>query len=227
MQVLGLIPARGGSKGIPGKNLVPLAGKPLLRWTVEAALAAETLARVVVSTDDDGIAAAAGCEVLRRPPELAADETPMLDVVLHALAELGPVDAVCLLQPTSPLRRAEHVDGAVRLFEETGADGVVSVVPVPHQFLPGSLMRIEEGRLVALDQDAPTRRQDKPALWARNGPAVLVVRATGLAERGLYGGDVRPYEMALEDSVDVDDPRDAAVADALLVQGVAHDRQAP
>lgn len=216
MPVLGLIPARGGSKGIPGKNLVPLAGKPMLLWTVEAALAASTLARVVVSTDDEEIAATAGCEVLGRPAELAADETPMLDVVLHAVAELGPVDAVCLLQPTSPLRRAEHVDGAVRLFEESGADGIVSVVPVPHAFLPGSLMRVEDGRLVALDAEAPTRRQDKPALYARNGPAVLVVKSAGLAHRGLYGGELRPYEMAPEDSVDVDGPLDLTIAEALL-----------
>lgn len=216
MPVLGFIPARGGSKGVPRKNLAPLAGKPMLRWTVEAALAAGTLARVVVSTDDDEIAAAAGCEVLRRPAELAADETPMLDVVLHALAEVGPVDAVCLLQPTSPLRRVEHVDAAVRLFEETGADGVVSVVPVPHAFLPGSLMRIEDGRLLALDPVAPTRRQDKSLLYARNGPAVLVVRSLGLADRGLYGGDLRPYEMDAEDSVDVDGSFDLVVAGALL-----------
>jgi CMP-N,N'-diacetyllegionaminic acid synthase len=218
VQVLGLIPARGGSKGIPRKNLVPLAGKPMLLWTVEAALAAGTLARVVVSTDDEEIAATAGCEVLRRPAELAADETPMLDVVLHAVAELGPFDAVCMLQPTSPLRRAEHVDGAVRLFEETGPDGVVSVVPVPHAFLPGSLMRVADGRLVALDAAAPTRRQDKLALYARNGPAVLVVKSAGLADRGLYGGELRPYEMAPEDSVDVDGPLDLVVCKALLAR---------
>jgi CMP-N,N'-diacetyllegionaminic acid synthase len=221
VRILGLIPARGGSKGIPGKNLVPLAGKPLLLWTVEAALAAETLERVVVSTDDDQIAAAAGCEVLRRPPALATDEALMLDVVLHAVAELAPVAAVCVLQPTSPLRSSEHVDGAVRLFEQTGADAVVSVVPVPHRFLPGSLMALEAGRLVALDPAAPTRRQDKRVLYARNGPAVLVVRAEGIAERGLYGGDVRPYEMALADSVDVDGPLDLILAEALLRPGPA------
>jgi CMP-N,N'-diacetyllegionaminic acid synthase len=218
VQVLGLIPARGGSKGIPRKNLVPLAGKPMLLWTVEAALAAGTLARVVVSTDDEEIAATAGCEVLQRPDELAGDETPMLDVVLHAVAELGPVDAVCLLQPTSPLRRAEHVDGAVRLFQETGADGVVSVVAVPHAFLPESLMRVVDGSAIPLDSDPPTRRQDKLALYARNGPAVLVVRSAGLAERGLYGGDLRPFVMAPEDSVDVDGSLDLILAEALLAQ---------
>ena len=113
MDVLGLIPARGGSKGIPRKNLAPVGGKPLLTWTVEAAQEASELTRVVVSTDDDEIAAEAGVEVLRRPAELAADDTPMLDVVRHTVAELSP-DVVVLLQPTSPLRRAEHVERALR-----------------------------------------------------------------------------------------------------------------
>lgn len=218
MDVVALIPARGGSTGIPRKNLAPLGGKALIRWAIDAALAAETLSRVVVSTDDDEIEAAAGIETIRRPASLAADETPMLDVVLHALTDLGDVDALCVLQPTSPLRRAEHVDAAVRLFEQTGADTVVSVCAIPHQFLPTSLMRLEEGRLVAVDPATPTRRQDKPTLFARNGPAVLVVRAKGLQERGLYGGDVRGYEMTAADSVDIDGPLDLAVAEALLAR---------
>ena len=152
----------------------------MLRWTVEAALAAGTLARVVVSTDDDGDRRgrrAARCSGDRA--ELAADETPMLDVVLHALAELGPVDAVCLLQPTSPLRRAEHVDGAVRLFEETGPTGSSASSGTARILAGLADARSTDGRLVALDAAAPTRRQDKPALYARNGPAVLVVRVRG------------------------------------------------
>src|SRR3989442_4299497 len=101
--VVALVPARGGSKGIPRKNLVPLAGKPLLQWTLDAARDAESVTRVVVSTDDDEIAEAArGAEVLPRPPELAADDTPMLDVIRHALGELGSCDVLVLLQPTSP-----------------------------------------------------------------------------------------------------------------------------
>jgi CMP-N,N'-diacetyllegionaminic acid synthase len=217
VRVVGLIPARGGSKGIPRKNLAPVGGKPLLRWTVEAALAAWALERVVVSTDDDEIAAtAAGCEVLRRPAALAGDETPMLDVVLHALESLGAVDAVCLLQPTSPLRRPEHVDAAVALFRESGADGVVSVVEVPHQYLPGSLMRLEGDRVARLEPGAPTLRQHKPALVARNGPAVLVVKVEGLAERGLYGGDLRALPMDPRDSLDVDGPFELELAELLL-----------
>jgi CMP-N,N'-diacetyllegionaminic acid synthase len=121
MEVVGLIPAREGSKGIPRKNLAPLAGKPLLAWTIEAAQESTTVTRTVVSTDWEEAAELArqvGAEVLGRPPDLAADETPMLDVVRHALAELGGCDALVLLQPTSPLRRAEHVDAAVRLLLE-------------------------------------------------------------------------------------------------------------
>jgi CMP-N-acetylneuraminic acid synthetase len=217
VEVVALIPARGGSKGIPRKNLAPLAGKPLLAWTVEAALAARAPLRVVVSTDDGEIAtvaAALGAGVLVRPAELAADDAPMLDVVLHAADALGDAEALVVLQPTSPLRRAEHVDAAVALLEETGADGVVSVVEVPHNYRPGKLLSVQDGRVRALG-DEPLHR-DLPALYARNGPAVLALRIDGLAERGLYGGDVRAYVMDAADSVDVDSPFDLRLAELLL-----------
>jgi CMP-N-acetylneuraminic acid synthetase len=210
--VLGLIPARGGSKGVPRKNLVPVGGKPLLQWTVEAASGATELSRVVVSTDDDEIAAAAGVEVLRRPPKLAADDTPMLSVLRHAIDELRP-DVVVVLQPTSPLRRAEHVDAAVRLLLESGADSVVSVVAVPHRFAPESLMDVRGGRLVP--RGAAGTRQEKAVVYARNGPAVLALRAGRLGDE-LYGGDCRPYVMDERESLDVDTPFELELADLLL-----------
>ncbi|HZB23545.1 MAG TPA: acylneuraminate cytidylyltransferase family protein [Gaiellaceae bacterium] len=212
MDVLGLIPARGGSKGIPRKNLAPVAGKPLVAWTVEAARAARELTRVVVSTDDDEIAAAAGVEVLRRPEAIAADDTPMFEVIRHAADELRP-DVVVLLQPTSPLRRAGHVDEAVRLLLDTGADSVVSVVEVPHRYGPESLMDVVEGRLVARS-DVRTR-QGKERVYARNGPAILAVRADRLGD-DLYAGDCRPYVMDERDSLDVDTPFELELADLLL-----------
>lgn len=215
LDVVGLIPARGGSKGIPRKNLVPLAGKTLLAWTVEAARRSSAVTRAVVSTEDAEIAAAArelGADVLDRPPALAADDTPMLDVVRHALAE-RPCDVLVLLQPTSPLRRAEHVDEAVALLLETGADSVLSVVEVPHQFRPGKLMAVEDGRIVPLGDDPPHRQT--AAVYARNGPAVLALRADRLGD-DLYGGDCRPYVMAERDSVDVDGPDDLRLAELLL-----------
>jgi CMP-N,N'-diacetyllegionaminic acid synthase len=212
MDLVGLIPARGGSKGIPRKNLAPVAGKPLLAWTVDAARAATELTRVVVSTDDDEIASVAGVEVLRRPAELAADETPMLDVVRHAVAELSP-DVLVLLQPTSPLRRAEHIDAALRLLLESGADAVVSVVVVPHRYSPEALMDVVDGRVVA--RGSARMRQEKGLVYARNGPAVLAVRSDRIGD-DLYGGDCRPYLMEERDSLDVDDPFDLELADLLL-----------
>jgi CMP-N-acetylneuraminic acid synthetase len=212
VDILGLIPARGGSKGIPGKNLAPLGGKPLLQWTVDAAQAARELTRVVLSTDDDEVAAAAGVDVLRRPPELAQDDTPMLDVVRHAVAALAP-DVVVLLQPTSPLRRSEHVDACVRLLLESGADAVMSVVEVPHAFRPDSLMDVVDGRLVA--RGTARTRQEKALVYARNGPAVLARRTDRIGD-DLYAGDVRPFVMDVRESLDVDHPIDLELAELLL-----------
>jgi len=217
VDVVALIPARGGSKGIPRKNLAPLAGRPLLAWTVAAAHETDTVGRVVVSTDDDEIAETArglGAEVLRRPPELGNDQTPMRAVVDHALGELGAVDVLVLLQPTSPLRRPEHIDEAVRLLFDGDADSVVSVVEVPHRFAPESLMALDDGRLVPLGGSA-TRRQDKRLLYARNGPAVLALRPDRLGD-DLYGGDCRAYAMRPEDSLDIDEPFDLELAEWLL-----------
>lgn len=218
MEVIGLVPARGGSKGIPRKNLAPLAGKPLLAWTLEAAAASSALTRVVVSTDWEEaatLAAEHGVEVLERPRALARDETPMLEVVRHALGELGGCDVLVLLQPTSPLRRGEHVDAAVRVLLDSDADAVVSVVEVPHTFRPGSLMVLENGRLAALAAEPAVRRQDKAVVYARNGPAVLALRPERLLD-DLYGGDLRPYVMELRDSIDVDGPHELELAEWLL-----------
>jgi len=226
MEILGFIPARGGSKAIPHKNIVNVAGRPLLAYTCDAALASQRLTRTILSTDDEEIAQvgrACGIEVpFPRPATLARDETPMVDVLRHVVSSLDEregytPDLMVLLQPTSPLRRPEHIDAAVDLLVESGADTVVTVVEVPHQFNPVSLMRIEKGNLVPIS-DGPLilRRQEKPRVYARNGPAVLVVRRQ-VVERGhLYGAVVRPVEMTKADSVDIDDPSDLTLAEYWL-----------
>jgi CMP-N,N'-diacetyllegionaminic acid synthase len=226
LKCLGLIPARGGSKSIRRKNIVELAGRPLIAYACAAARGSERLARVIVSTDDPEIAAvSAGCGVdapFVRPARIAQDETPMVAVALHALdwaeAEGQRVDAVAILQPTSPLRRSAHIDAAIDLIDESGADTVVSIVPVPHQFLPGSLMRLDEGgALHPMETGMPVlRRQDKPSLFARNGPAVLVVRSATLRAGRLYGDTIRPLHMTWAESVDIDGPDDLALAEYLL-----------
>jgi CMP-N-acetylneuraminic acid synthetase len=227
MRVLGVVPARGGSKGVPQKNLRLLAGRPLLAYTADAARASRRLARVILSTDDPAIADAGralGLDVpFMRPGDLAADDTPMLPVLQHAVRELArggfDADVAVLLQPTSPLRRAEHIDAAVDLLESSGADSVVSVTEVPHQFNPVSVMALEDGRLTPFAAGPPIlRRQDKPRVFARNGPAVLAVRVTTLDRGSLYGEDCRALVMSAEESVDIDSAADLEYAEFLMTR---------
>jgi len=232
MRILGLIPARGGSKGIPRKNIFPVAGKPLLAWTCEAALASKSLSRVVLSTDDEEIAEvgrAWGVEVpFLRPAELATDTATSVDVALHALDWLEEhegwhAEVIVLLQPTSPLRTATHIDEAVAVFNVAAADTVVSVVPVRHNLSPFTLMRLENGRLYDFwDQPLPFdryRRQETPPLFARNGPALLVTRAQTLrCRKSFYGDFVAAYVMTEEESLDIDTPADLALAEWRLAR---------
>lgn len=225
-QILGLIPARGGSKSIPRKNIASLCGKPLLAYTCEAALASRHKLRAVLDTDSEEIAAVGrqyGVEVpFQRPAELAGDHAPMLDVLTHSLDWLRRHEnyqpaLVVLLQPTSPLRRGTHIDAAIDLLLETPADTVVSVTPVPHQFAPHSLMRSEGERLVPwLDGPMILRRQDKPILYARNGPAVLAMKREVIASGRLYGDVVYPLVMNHAESVDIDGAEDLAMAEFWL-----------
>ena len=223
--VLGIIPARGGSKGIPHKNLALVGGRPLLAYTADAVNESARLTRTVVSTDDEQIADSArslGLDVpFLRPSSLAADDTPMLPVLQHAVDTLKSegftADIVVLLQPTSPLRRGEHIDAAIVWLERAGGDSVVSVVEVPHQFSPVSIMRGDDGWLFPfLDGPAVTQRQDKPRLYARNGPAVLAVRASVIAGGSLYGDRSWPLVMKPEESVDVDTPWDLSLVEWAL-----------
>ena len=229
MQVLGVIPARGGSKGIPNKNLVSVGGRPLLAYTADAVKQSTRLTRAIVSTDDGQVADCArslGLEVpFMRPSSLAADDTPMLPVLQHAMRAMAAdgfhADIIVLLQPTSPLRRGEHIDAAIVWLERAGGDSVVSVVEVPHQFSPVSVMRYDDGWLFPfLDGPAVVRRQDKPRLYARNGPAVLAVRASVIAGGSLYGDRSWPLVMKPEESVDVDTPWDLSLVEwTLRVRG--------
>lgn len=231
MRVLGIIPARGGSKGVPRKNIRLLAGKPLLAWTAEAALAAKRLTRVVLSTDDAEIAETGrrlGLEVpFLRPAELAQDHTPALPVAQHALAFVEAdgdrYDAVCLLQPTNPLRRAEQIDGCIELLESSLADSVATVLPVPHQYNPhwvffpaadGSL-RIATGEATPIP-----RRQDLPVCFHREGSVYLTRRGALVQGNSLYGARMMGYQVRAEESVNIDSPDDWQRAEAMLALAV-------
>lgn len=225
-QFLGVIPARGGSKGIPRKNLYPLLGRPLISYTFEAAKGSKYLNRIILSTDDEEIAALGRSYAVEvpfiRPARLARDNTPMIEVLTHALGELKSEgfrpNYVVLLQPTSPLRTSLHIDEAIERLLSTGADTVVSVTEVPHQLTPISLMRLESGgRIVPyLEGELVARREDKPKLYARNGPAVLITKKELIESGKLYGKNVYHFEMEKEVSVDIDEKFDITLAELLL-----------
>jgi CMP-N,N'-diacetyllegionaminic acid synthase len=225
MKILAVIPARGGSKGIPRKNIALLRGRPLIAYTIDAARAATSLERIFVSTDDTEIAAVSrslGAEVVMRPAELARDESGTLLVLQHAVAELAGAgyrpDAVMTLQPTSPLRTSFHIDEAARAFvNDPIADSLVSCIEVPHVFHPYSVMRrTAEGYLVPfLDLPQPGRRQDKEPVFARNGAAIYITRTERLGTF-IFGGRLIPYTMPEAASTDIDSPADLAAAERLL-----------
>lgn len=223
MRLLALIPARGGSKGIPRKNIKPLAGKPLLGWTIEVARQAGSVDRIVVSTEDDEIAAVArelGAEVpFMRPAALSADDTPGIEPVIHALEQLPEVDWVLLLQPTSPLRAVEDIEGIVQLCLERDAPSAVSVTAVDkHPYW--MYQRDEQDRLEPMipDQPAITRRQDLPPAYALNGALYLARRDWLLEQRRFVGPDTVGYIMPQERSVDLDTPRDWYWVEFLIEQ---------
>lgn len=227
MSALALIPARGGSKGIPRKNIAPLGGRPLIAWTIEAARRSARIDRVVVSTDDAqiaDIAHAAGAEVpFLRPADIAGDAAPALPVMQHAVAWLEinygwTAERVAYLQPTSPFRNAADINAAFAVLEAQEADTVVSVVKVPHNMSPLSQMRERDGLLefVAPPDQREFRRQAKDMLLARNGPAILLNRRKVIDGGALYGARIAAYEMSRLASLDIDEPEDLAVAEALL-----------
>jgi CMP-N,N'-diacetyllegionaminic acid synthase len=225
--VLSLVPARGGSKGLPGKNIRPLHGKSLLGYAAEAARGSRVVDRMVLSTDSEEIAAAGravGLETpFMRPATLAQDDTAMLPVVAHAVdalaAEGWVAEIIVLLQPTSPLRSAAHIRRSVALLRETGADSVVSVLKLPRHLSPDYVMSVEAGRLVAFlpEGERITRRQDARQAYVRDGTVYTFWRRT-LAEKGsLYGDDCRPMIVPPHESVTIDGPEDWAEAERRIL----------
>ena len=224
--VLALVPARGGSKGVPDKNVKPLAGHSLLHYTARAARESGVVDRIILSTDSPEIADAgrrAGLEVpFVRPATLAADDTPMVPVIVHALSELArqgwSPELVVLLQPTSPLRRPDHIRAAVKMLRDTGADSVVTVVEVPRHLSPDYVMRIEDGRLRSFlpEGERVTRRQDARSAYSRDGTVYAFRRSTIEKSGGIYGEDCRPLVIDRSDSLSIDSPADWDEAERLL-----------
>lgn len=215
-KILALITARGGSKGLPRKNVLPLGGKPLIAWSIEAAKGSALIDRLILSSDDPEIMAAAtafGCEVpFVRPAALATDQAGSLDVVRHALAALPErFDYVVVLQPTSPLRTSADIDAAIRLCVERGTTTCVTVCAVDKT--PYWMFKMDsDARLVPLfpASQMPQSRQDAPKVFQLNG-AVYVARTDHILNGGTFiAADTVAYEMSRSRSTDIDNRDDFA-----------------
>jgi N-acylneuraminate cytidylyltransferase/CMP-N,N'-diacetyllegionaminic acid synthase len=225
-KVVAVIPARGGSKGIPLKNIQELAGKPLISYTIEAALRSKTLNKVIVSTDNVRIAEVSrsfGAEVpFLRPADFAKDETPSLPVVQHAVkyiedAEGCIVDVIVLLQPTSPLRNEKYIDDSVEKILRTGADSVITVCKVKHHPYWNFIAKGDSLSPLLRNGVNPMRRQDLPETYAPNGAVYVVRRDVLFDQNSILGEDIRALVMPVEESIDIDGYFDWFTAEMTLM----------
>ena len=226
--VLALVPARGGSKSIPLKNIAPLAGKPLIRYVLETLLQSKYINKVVVSTDDSRIAEVsrkAGAEVpFLRPAEISQDSSPAMPLIFHAVKALLEVqnytpDVIVFLQPTSPFTRVSQIDGAIELLRESNADAVTTVVEAPHVFHPYNIRQVNADGTVTFfmpkEHDLYPTRQGKPKFYAFGNTYVLK-RQTLTRYGNLYGERCMPLVIDPVSAFDINDPVDLAIAECLV-----------
>ncbi len=227
MRILAIIPARGGSKGVPGKNIKELGGKPLLSYTSEVALNTSLLTKVILSSDDDEIIKVAkNLDVdvpFKRPENLGQDNTPTLPVIIHALDYFEGkgvyFDAICLLQVTSPFRSVEFLNTAIEKFIASGADSLISVQEVPHEYNPHwTFVENNVGNLdiATGDKEIISRRQDLPLSYHRDGSIYLTKTTVIKEQNSLYGNSISYIKSPKEFYVNIDTIEDWKKAELLL-----------
>jgi len=216
MKILALIPARGGSKGVPRKNIKLLHKKPLIEYSIRTGLSCDLFDSVVVSTEDEeiaGISRAAGAEVpFMRPAELSEDKSPTIDLVIHALhffiGKNIHFDAVCLLQPTVPYRALSDLNAAIKRFIDSDADTLFTVREVPHKYNPHWVFEEDNTtgflKTVISDQLRIKRRQDLPKAYHRDGSVYLIKSNIILNQKNLYGPKIIHYEMSQSPDINID-----------------------
>jgi CMP-N,N'-diacetyllegionaminic acid synthase len=230
MKILGLIPARGGSKGIPKKNIKILGNKPLLQYTQEAAKRSSLLSRVILSSDDQEIISIAKNLDLEvpfiRPENLAQDKTSSLEVIFHALNYFRDksiyFDAVCLLQPTSPFRQKNLIDHAIRKFIQGDYDSLITVKKVPAEFNPHWVFEEESGKLKLAtgENEIISRRQDLPPAYFRDGAIYLTKTEVILNQKSLFGQNIGFLENLNLNSVNLDTMEDWKKAEQILKSSI-------
>lgn len=226
MKILGLIPARGGSKGIPGKNIKILGGKTLLHYTSEAAKSSKLLNRVILSSNDEAIikfAKQINLEVpFKRPEHLAQDSSSSLEVIQHALKhflEQGiQFDAVCLLQPTTPFRETGLIDECILKFKDGDFDSLVSVREVPKEFNPHWIFEENQGslKIATGEKEIISRRQDLPKAYHRDGAIYITKTEVLLNQNSLFGKKIGFVDTSAFPNVNIDEPEDWEKAEVML-----------
>ena len=214
---LAVIPARGGSKRLPGKNILDLCGKPIIAWSIEAGLNSSYIDKVVVSSDDDDILETAKrfkAEIIKRPKQLASDTTSSFEVVKHAIDNLESYDYVVLLQPTSPLRNYQHIDKAIEFLEEKNADSIISVCEVNHSPLWSNTLQENCSMYNFIKEEVINKRsQDLEKYYRLNGAIYICEISKFLKEREFFlGENVYAFIMNREHSIDIDEKIDLEFA---------------
>lgn len=226
MKVLAIIPARGGSKGVPGKNIKNLGNKPLLAYTIDAANQSKLLTKVILSTDDNNIIACAknyNVEIpFVRPEHLATDTAKSIDVAQHAIEFLEKkgqyFDAVCLLQVTSPFRESGMIDKAIKKFKDTGADALISVLPVPHEYNPHWTFKESENGLLKIatgESEIISRRQELPMAYHRDG-SIYITKTEYIKKGTFYGESLTYIESNPNFHVNIDTLQDWEKAEKMI-----------
>jgi CMP-N,N'-diacetyllegionaminic acid synthase len=214
---LAIIPARGGSKRLPRKNLLDLCGKPLIAWSIEAALKSKYISKVIVSSDEEeilNIAKEYKADFIKRPDELASDTATTFDALNHTLENVEKYDYVVLLQPTSPLRTEKHIDEAIELLKEKNADAIISVCEVEHSPLWSNTLdeNLDMSNFLR-DEVLNKRSQDLPKYYRLNG-AIYICKTDKLLEnKGFFlKENIYAYKMNKKHSVDIDEEIDFIIA---------------
>ena len=226
MRVVAIIPARGGSKGIKQKNLAPLNGKPLIAWTIEAAMGSKIIDRLVLSTEDNEIAKCAknhGCDVpFERPKSLATDNASSIDVMLHTLDQLNlqgeNYDIVVMLEPTSPLRSSNDIDDAISQLVVSRVLSIVSIFRIEGTHPAFLYKKDKDNKLTPLNGVQPTnlRRQEITSLYALEGSIYASYVKTLRDKKSFYHDKTIGYVVPPWKSVEIDNPTDLIVAEALM-----------
>ncbi len=215
-RVLSIIPARGGSKGLPRKNIIDLAGKPLIAWTIEASLKSKYITKTIVSSDDEeilDISKKYGANTVKRPANLASDNASSESVVNHAIKQLSIIDeeyeTVILLQPTSPLRASVDIDNAFEIMLASDATAVVSVCKFDNKVLKAFVKKSDGFLNGVYDNKLPfMRRQDLPSVYMPNGAIYIIQKDKFLMNSSFFTPKCLAYEMDAESSIDIDTLQD-------------------